>query len=102
MQVVILLAEEVGGIGHAVVFLVVFLGLLRSFRPQLVHSGKGIVQPFVGLLLLILRIRQADTVFLLLDQHGGLLLVHLGQLLLVCLLHGILAPRLAIGSQGIC
>ena len=102
LQIVILLAEEVGGVGHAVVFLVVRLSLLRSLGPQLVHSGKGIVQPFAGLLLLILRICQADTVFLLLDQHGSLLLVHLGQLLLVRLLHGILAPRLGIGSQGIC
>lgn len=49
--------------------------------------------------MLILRLGEPDAVLLGLDQHGGVLAIQGGQLLLVGLLHGVLLPCLGIRPE---
>ena len=99
LQVIILLAEEVGGVGHAVVFLVVFLSLLCRVRPQLVHAGVGVVQLLLSGLQLELCLGKSNAVFSLFHQNCVVLLCKLIFILLICLSLCVLLPRLGISTQ---
>ena len=99
MQVVVFLREKGGRVGIIAVLVVVFIRLLLRVRPQRVHLRVGVRQLLLRGLQRVLRLGESDAVFLSFDQHGGILGIQRGQLILIRLLHGVLLPRFGVGAE---
>ena len=99
MQVVILLGQEVGGIGHGVKLFVVGIGLRCRLVPELVHASYSFVILFVCRLHLELCPGKSDTVLSRLYHDRIILFGKLVHVLLVRLCLGILFPSLGVGPE---